>query len=225
MASLSIARLPGEGRTGQLSPAAKRTQRERILLGTAEALYDNGYAKTTIADIIAASRLSREAFYAHFRSKQDVVTALVQHIYEQVIGASARAFFASGRPWPERVWDTGEAMTRLLAANPRLAHAAFVESGYVLGPAVMDTDELVLGFTVFLEDGYSYRPEAAQTPRSTGDAIAGAILETINQIVRHQRANDLPGWLPLASYMVLAPFTGVQTACEFVDRKVEQYRA
>jgi AcrR family transcriptional regulator len=222
----STATQPGEGRASPVSAAVKRAQRERILLATAEALYNNGYAKTRVADVVAASGLSRKVFYAHFRGKQEAVTALVTQVYEQVMGACASAFFASERPWPERVWDAGETMSRLLAANPRLAYVALGESvGYVLGPAVMDPDEMVLGFTVFLEDGYSYTPAAAQTSRVVGETIAGATFEVINHNVRNQRATDLPGWLPLIAYMVLAPFTGVRPASDFVDRKVAEYRA
>jgi hypothetical protein len=106
-----------------------------------------------------------------------------------------------------------------------LAYAALAESGYVLGPAVMDADEMILGFTVFLEDGYGYGPEAANASRVAAEAIAGATLELINQNVRHDRANDLPGWLPLIAYTVLAPFTGVRAASDFVDRKVAEYQA
>jgi AcrR family transcriptional regulator len=221
--SAPIEQLPRRGRTAATSAPILGAQRDRIIHATAQTVHAKGYEKMTVADIIAAAGLSREIFYAHFHNKRQAFAAVAAHGYEQAIGNCARAFFVSESAWPDRVWDATEAMATFLASNPSLAYASLVE-GYVLGPDVLRTDEMMLSYTVFLEDGYSYRPEAARTPRLVGEAIGGATHETVDRVVRHGCAKELPTLLPLITYMMLAPFTGTTVANEVVDRKLAEQK-
>lgn len=216
--------LPHGARTHARTPALRHAQQERILYATAQNVHRRGYEKMTVADIIAASGVSRDAFYAHFHNKRDAFTALVMHGYEQAIGTTARAFFVSERSWPERVWDANLATAQFLASNPSLAYAVLGES-YVLGTDVVQTDEIMLSYTVFLEDGYGYRPQAAQVPRLVGEALGGTVVETTVQMSRDDRADELPGLVPLSTYVMLAPFTGTAAANELVDRKLAEHKA
>jgi hypothetical protein len=74
----------------------------------------------------------------------------------------------------------------------------------------------VLAFNVFLEEGYRYRPQAAELPRLFAEAIAGSVLELAAFYIRHDRAAETPGLLPLLTYVILAPFTGVREANELI---------
>jgi AcrR family transcriptional regulator len=216
--------LPQRARVHAKTAALRHAQRERILYATAQAAYREGYEQLTVADIISQSGVSRDVFYAHFHNKRDAFTALVIHAFEQAIGTSATAFFVSERSWPERVWDANLATARFLASNPSLAYAILSE-GYRLGPGVAHADEMVLSYTVFLQDGYGYRPQAAQTPHLVGEALGGAVVEMIVQLSRDDRAQEFPGLVPLSTYIMLAPFTGTAAANELVDRKVAEHRA
>jgi AcrR family transcriptional regulator len=203
----------------------KRVQRERILHATAEAIMAKGYASTTVADIVAVAGLSREVFYAQFRGKAEAFVETHRLVFEQMMASTAGAFFASGGSWLERVWEGMLAFVNFVVTAPAFAHFGFVES-YALGPDVARrTDDAILAFTVFLADGYSYRPEAAELPGSVSDAIAGAAMETVAFYVRHDRAEELIGVMPLIVYMVIAPFTGVDAAREFIERKVGEAEA
>jgi AcrR family transcriptional regulator len=202
----------------------KRVQRERIRHATAEIIQAKGYANTTVADIVATAGLSREVFYAHFHDKREAFAETFKLVFEQTMVASAGAFFTSSGDWPERVWEGGRALANFLVATPSFAHLAFVEA-YALGPlSAQLSDDFVLGFTVFLEDGYRYRPEAAKVPRLVSETIAGAMMETVGFYIRHDRDAELPDLLPLSTYMILAPFTGTDAACELVDRKMGEIR-
>ncbi|MFI4978198.1 MAG: TetR/AcrR family transcriptional regulator [Solirubrobacterales bacterium] len=210
------------GRHRRPAAVVRRVQRERILHATAGVIRVKGYANTTVADIVAAAGLSREVFYSHFRGRPEAFVETHRLVFEQMMAATAGAFFASSGSWPEQVWDGAGAFTKFLVAAPSFAHFGFVES-YALGPPIAQrTDDVILAFTVFLAEGYRYRPQAAQLPPFVADVIATATMETTAFYVRHDRAEELVGLLPLITYVILAPFTGTDTARKFIEGKLRE---
>jgi AcrR family transcriptional regulator len=202
-------------------PVAKRSQRERLLHATGRVAAADGYAKATVADIVAAAGVSREVFYEHFHDKQEAFAETVKFVFEQIMAGSAGAFFSTDGPWPERIWRASAAFTGFIVDQPALVHAVFVEP-YAVAADVQRVDEFLMGFTLFLEDGYRYRPDAAQVPRIAGEAIGGAVLESINSYLRSGRTAELPELVPGVAYMILAPFMGPDAAYEFVVRKARE---
>jgi AcrR family transcriptional regulator len=205
------------GRHRLSNEVVQAVQRERILHASAEVVCAKGYAATTVADIAKAAGLSREVFYEHFNDKQDAFLRAQQLVFEQMIAASAGAFFTSERTWPQRIWEAIRTTTAWILDQPTFAHFDFIEA-YALGPIdAKRVDENVLAFNIFLEEGYRYRPQAAELPRVFAEAIAGSVLELAAFYVRHDRAQETPGLLPLLTYVILAPFTGVKEANELID--------
>ena len=178
----------------------KRVQHERILYATATVITAKGYANTTVADIVAAAGLSREVFYAHFHDKQEAFDDTFERFFEQIMAVSASAFFGSAGTWEERVWEAGLAFTRFVVSAPSLCHFGFVECYGPGAASARRTDDLILGFTMFIESGYRVRPEAAQVPRLVSEALACAIHEEIAFHIRHGRVAEVPVLLPLGTY-------------------------
>ncbi len=204
------------GRHGVPPPVAKRSQRERLLHATGRVAAAEGYANATVAEIVAAAGVSREVFYEHFHDKQEAFAETIKFVFEQLMAESAGAYFSTAGSWPERIWEASAAFSGLIVGQPQLCHAVFVEP---YAADVQRPDDFVVGFTLFLEDGYRYRPEAARVPRIAGEAIGGVVLEVINSYLRRGRTTELPGLLPGLAYITLAPFTGPEAAHEFVVRK------
>jgi hypothetical protein len=138
-------------------------------------------------------------------------------IFEQMVAATAGAFFEAQSTWPERIWTTQSGFIGFVVTQPSFAYFGFVES-YALGPAsALRVDEYMIAFTMFLQEGYRQRAEAAPLSRTAGEAIACAVMEIYTYYLRHHPAEDL--WklaAPLAQ-MVLAPFIGVEEANGFVE--------
>ncbi len=59
------------GRSRLPAPAVQASQRERILRAVVAAIADKGYPDVTVADIVRRAKVSRAAFYLHFRSRED----------------------------------------------------------------------------------------------------------------------------------------------------------
>ena len=193
-------------------------QRERILHAAAQTGREKSYAQTSVADIAAAAGISRESFYAHFAGKQEVSLATQQLIFEQLLAAVAGAFFIAPMSWAERVWRGGRAYSAWVASQPGFAHFGFIES-YALGvEAAKRTDEMLLAFTVFLQDGQRQRPADSPAPRTAAEAIACATMEIFAAQVGHN-SNGTP-WATPVTYMILAPYIGVASANAFLDGKL-----
>jgi AcrR family transcriptional regulator len=68
------------------APAVRRAE----LIDCAQRLFlQKGYERTTINDVIAATALSKGAFYHHFRSKEDLLEAIAARFARQAIEQTA----------------------------------------------------------------------------------------------------------------------------------------
>jgi AcrR family transcriptional regulator len=198
--------------SGPVRPAG--TPRERIMRAMAGAIHAKGYRDATVADIVAAAGVSRRSFYNEFPSKADAFFAAYEHAFQMGLGACTPAFFISA-PWPERVWHSAQAFTGFLAREPLLSYLGFVEC-YAAGPRfALRVQDTHLAFTLFLEDGYQ-RARARSLSRACSTLIAMAIFELAFQGTRRNPGLYLRRSQPLAVYIALAPFLGLDEAGEFV---------
>jgi AcrR family transcriptional regulator len=213
-------RLP-RGRHGLPPAVVARSQRTRIIYATAEVTMAKGYASTTVADIVAKAGVARDVFYEHFTDKQHAFLEAQQHPTQHIVDTCASAYFST-QSWPERVWSGLGALLRLIASAPAISHLRLVEC-YAAGPvAIRRGEEITRSFTIFLEEGYGYRPEAQQLPRLSSEAISGAIFEIIQRYaVRHDFAR-LPRIQPQLTYIALAPFTGPEQAVRLIEEFIER---
>src|SRR6201992_1283045 len=78
------------GRRRLPAPAVQASQRERLLRATIAAVAQKGYPAVTVADIVRRAKVSRAAFYLHFRSREECFFAatrrggqlLLDHVVE-----------------------------------------------------------------------------------------------------------------------------------------------
>lgn len=209
-------RLP-RGRHGLPAGVIARSQRTRIIYATAEATRAKGYANTTVADIVAQAGVARDVFYEHFTDKQHAFLEAQQHPTQHIVDTCAGAYF-SAEDWPERVWNGINALLGLIASNPAISHLRLVEC-YAAGPtAIRRAEEITRSFTIFLEEGFGYRPQAQRLPRLSSEAITGAAFEIVQ---RHVARDDFAGLLerlPQLTYVAIAPFTGPEEAVRLIER-------
>jgi len=75
MAVKSVRRARGRPRSSEREAVETR----RVLLdAAAELIAEHGYRGTTVNDIVARSRLSKGTFYWHFKSKEDLLLAVLE---------------------------------------------------------------------------------------------------------------------------------------------------
>ncbi|MDT0306059.1 TetR/AcrR family transcriptional regulator [Streptomyces sp. DSM 44917] len=112
------------------------SQRMRMFAAMAEAMLEQGYAGTSVADIIRGAGVSRETFYQQFRSKQDCFVQALDAATEDLAGVldppegPAAAPSETFRALLGRYLDA-------LAERPALARLFLVEV-YAAGPEAIE---------------------------------------------------------------------------------------
>ena len=219
--ALTPAQSTPRGRHRLPADAVRRSQRERLLYGTAATIGVKGYEHSTVADIVAAAGLSRDVFYSHLRSREDALEQAAKLFFELSMATMAGAFFTVDGVWHERVWAAGKAFAEFLREAPEFVRLGLIEASAPGPDAARRSDELLLGFTVFIEPGAAPGEDVVRVaPR----AILAGLTETALQLLVEERVDELPGLLPLATYLTVAPFIGVGDANRFVERQLAALR-
>jgi AcrR family transcriptional regulator len=209
------------GRSALDAAAAGASRRRRIVLATAQVAAEKGFAELTVADIVAAARVPRSAFYAQFSGKEGVFLAVQEEILRGAMAAAASRF-AIGASWPERVWNGLAGLLYYVAERPDLARAGIVEAQSAGTRAILRSHENCLAFTLFLEEGIRRSGRLAGDPRVCSEAIAFAIHGLMRRGLTRAGAGGMPDLLPQCTQIALAPFIGPGPAREFVLRKVRE---
>jgi AcrR family transcriptional regulator len=211
---LELTRLP-RGRHGLSPGEVARSQRTRIILATAQVTMEKGYPNATVADIVAAAGVAKDAFYRHFSDREQAFLEAQQYPSQHMLDTMAGAYF-SVDGWPERVWLALDALVGLIAEHPALAHLRMVECYAAGAAAIRRAEDITRSFTLFLEEGYRYRPEAEGLPRLYSQAISGGLAELIQLEIGNGRTTELRRHLPRLAYVAIAPFAGPEAARELV---------
>ncbi|MBX7448108.1 TetR/AcrR family transcriptional regulator [Mycolicibacterium sp. 3033] len=82
--------------------------RQRLLDGLEASIAEQGYAKTTVAEIVRRARTSRRTFYEHFTSRDECFVALLTEANADQI-RQIRAAVDPAAPWQKQVRQAIEA--------------------------------------------------------------------------------------------------------------------
>lgn len=210
----ALGRLPPRHRLSEGEVA--RHQRTRLLYATAEVTMQRGYASSGVEEIVAAARVAKPAFYAYFKDKQHAFLEAQRYPSQFVLERCTQAYY-SVPEWPQRMWLMLSALLELISANRAISHLRLVEC-YAAGPEAMRrAEEIIRTFSIFIEEGYHYRPQAAELPRLCSQAIAGAIFEIVQRLVAAGRWDEVGRHLPQLAYIAIAPFVGAQEAIALIE--------
>lgn len=199
-------RLP-RGRHGLPRRFIVHNQRERMLLAVAEAVAEQGFVTTTVADIIARARLSRRTFYEHFADKEECYLAAYDTVVEQLLAAVGQAY-EQADGWPQKVHDGLETFLAYLAAEPAFARMCIVEVVAAGPEARSRRDAAMRVFVDFLEPGRAEAPKGIAVPALAADVVVGGIYEIIYSRLQRDAADELVEMLPDLLYCALVPYIG-----------------
>ena len=210
-------RLP-RGRHGLSPEFVARNQRERLVAGLTQALYEVGYQKTTVSLIGQKAAVSKSDFYKHFESKDDCFVAAyetaIERIREQVVGACEAA---GEEEWPLRVRDAIASLLDLFSREPELASIALVE-GLRAGRGVYDRyQSAVESFVVVLRERAPQPPQGSEVPEATDEAVIGGIASLLGRRVLAGEGEQLSELFPEILEFTLAAYLGAEEARRIVS--------
>jgi AcrR family transcriptional regulator len=186
------------GRSRLPTPEVRASQRERLERAVIAAVAESGYATVTVADIVRRAKVSRVAFYAHFRGKEDCfldATGLGrQLLLGQVIDA-ARAV-PEDAPDEEVLRAGCRAFLAFLADEPAFARVFYVDmpaAGQAAVARLQDAMEQFAAINRKWHDRARERhPQWPAVPQEAHLALAGGTRELVSSLVRADRTKDLP---------------------------------
>jgi AcrR family transcriptional regulator len=202
-------RLP-RGRHGLSPDFVVRNQRERLMTALAETLLEDGYAKTTVAQISARAMVSKSDFYKRFETKDDCFAATYDDAVERIgeslrAGGSSsegpRAGSASGE-WAVGVVDSLASLLAFLASNPAQARLVLVE-GLCAGRPIYDR----------------YLETTQSLASCLDEAVVGGIVALLAQRVRAGETESLEDFLPEIAEFALTPYVGVAEARRIISER------
>jgi AcrR family transcriptional regulator len=210
-------RLP-RGRHGLSPEYVARNQRDRLVAGLTEALYEVGYQKTTVSLIGQKASVSKSDFYKHFQSKDDcffaAYEAAVERIRTQVIDACDGH---AESEWSLRIRDAITALLSLLASDPALASISLVE-GLRAGRGVYDRYQAAVeSFVPYLRQGAPRAPDGDLVPPATDEAVVGGIASLLGRRVLAGEAGQIDALLPDVLEFALTPYLGATEARRIIS--------
>lgn len=119
-------RLP-RGRHALAPEQVLADQRARLLAAVPGVVAEHGYEAMSVADIVKAAAVSRNAFYSNFGDKQECFAAAHEACHERLLALLERPC-DHGATVEERVETALGAGLDMLAAEPAVARLLFVEA-------------------------------------------------------------------------------------------------
>jgi AcrR family transcriptional regulator len=186
---------------------------DRILAAVAAVVRQKGYPAMTVEDIVRGASISFSTFYVHFSSKEEALLAAFDSVQAHTIAATMPAFNRAP-DWPHAV---RAGLHALFAYNAVESDGAYLGNVgmYAAGLRALERrDSSLETFQAALAPGYEERPEA---PPIAAEAIGGAIYALIYDHVLRRGPETLSELGPTATFIALAPFIGVDAACEVAN--------
>jgi AcrR family transcriptional regulator len=214
-----LSRLP-PGRHGLPREFVTHNQRERLIAGLAEAISENGYVGTTIADITRHAAVSRRTFYEHFAGKDECFVAAYDTVMAQ-LGERVGVAFEEAPDWPHAVKAGVAAMLLFLATEPHLARLCMVEA-LVAGPVVVERyDAAIQSFVPYFQAGREGRSAKvlARLSPTTEEALVGGMMSLISRRIIAGKVAELETLLPDLVEFILTPYLGSDEAAKIAAER------
>ncbi|HEY8582339.1 MAG TPA: TetR/AcrR family transcriptional regulator [Capillimicrobium sp.] len=211
-----LQRLP-PGRHSVPTAEVARQQRERLMAGMLDAVGEQGYVATSVADVLARAGVSRRTFYEHFSDKEDCFLQAYDHVVA-IAADAVRDVIAAQPDWRRAVRAGLALLLDTVAAHPRFARACIVEVLAVGPEGMRHRDAATQPFQRFFESGRDQAGAEWQLPATVAEILVGGILETITTRVMRNEADQVPALLDDLVYWALVPFIGPAAAAEAIGR-------
>lgn len=173
----------------------RASQRERLIRAMLETVGERGYEATTVPDVVARARVSRNAFYDFFEDKTSCFIAACDEEAAELLGVVLA--FGTLPNWREALCQGTRAYLEWWADRPAFARAYFTGLPIAGEPATAQRERGYARFRqVFVELARRARadqPDLPPLPVVVPRILVLAITELVAEEVRAGRIDQLPG--------------------------------
>ena len=171
------------------------SQRSRLIEAMLDCVAEQGYPATTVADVVAAARCSRNAFYELFEDKEACYIAASDETGAEMLKALVSAA-EQEESWLDALRSGTRSYLQWWVDNPHYAAAYLIDLPAAGRRALEQRDRVYADFAAMFE-GLGARARAEQPllpplPPLAPRMLVMAITELIAQEVRNGRVEKLP---------------------------------
>ena len=198
-------------------------QRSRMLTAAAEAVEEVGYARLTVAQVIARARVSRKTFYDLFEDREDCFLAVFDQAVEQISALVSQAY-AREPGWRDGMRAGALAMLRFMDDEPGLARICVVEA-LGAGPRVLKRRTEVLAQLREVVDrgrssaGARVARAIEDAPDVTAEGVIGAVFAVLHSRLLARSREPFTALLGPLMSMIVLPYAGARAASSELTRK------
>lgn len=178
-----------KGRHNLPPHVVRASQRERLLEAMLASVAERGYAATSVPQVVADARVSRNAFYALFHDKTDCFLALCDELGGELLESLTAV---ADEDWVQQLRDGMSLYLRFWAERPEFARAYFLELPAVGPRALAQRDRQYDLFLALFEDLVARAKPAGGVPRLLPRVLVISVTELVAQEVRAGRTEQLP---------------------------------
>jgi TetR/AcrR family transcriptional repressor of nem operon len=167
---------PAPGQAKEAAPSKGERTRRRIVGHATQLIYEKGYSKTTVEEVIEAAGITKGSFYFHFPSKEELGYAVIENASSHILEKIEEALERPGLTPYRRI----EAMLKEIQG---IVEAADCSRGCILGNLALEMSHTHPGF----------RERIAQAFKGWSSLIAGELEEM-------KREGELPPDFDCSAY-------------------------
>jgi AcrR family transcriptional regulator len=195
------------------------SERERVLLATAELWAEEGYGGLGVTEICSRAEVDAGAFEAMFPSVAAAAKAAIEAPLAAVVGLVAE-LFSPDRSEAESYAGAIAEILKLMAANPAYAHLAYIAGRQMAPPSVRSVYVSGHHFLVAMLERLWESSGADQQPDKAALGVLGAAEAVVRREIAAGRHERLPALAPDFVYIATVPFLGQEEALRLARRSV-----
>jgi AcrR family transcriptional regulator len=192
-------------------------QRIRMLAAAVDVVEDVGYARMTVARIIARARVSRKTFYDVFADREDCFLAAFDQALDEARVLAAAAYEREPG-WRDGMRSGLARLLMLMEEERALARLCMIEA-LGAGDRVLERRAEVLGELAHVVDrGRSVTNATRQPPQVTAEGVVGAVFAVLHARLLGRSSEPLTELLGPLMSMVVLPYLGTRAASVELNR-------
>ncbi len=207
---------PGLPRGRSRLPArdVRASQRDRLLRSVIAAVSEAGYPSVTVADIVRAARVSKNAFYEHFGNKEECFLTATGQGRELMLDRAVSSVrnLPAGASAEDRLRAAVRGYLAFLAEEPAFARVFYLHMPAAGAAAARRLDAAPRIFAslnqTWHERARKRHPEWPAVPEAAYLALAGAMTELVRSMVYADRIDALPDLEDTVVALYLAVMAG-----------------
>jgi AcrR family transcriptional regulator len=157
-----------------------------------EAVAANGYANTSVKQIIGLAGVSRRAFYEQFANKEECFLATFDLIAARSVKRVHEAYRATGGDLERRIRAAVGEFTDEIESNAKGASLAIVQAQTAGAPGLARLRKATGTFEQMLSSSFAHAPDAGPLPVPIVRGIVGAVHEATAVRLRGGRPEAIP---------------------------------